>query len=88
MTGRTLFLTFAMKGNTMSHTNTALSISFNGSTKVNYREYLRLNSEPVDNAMQDGASDEINVGLLKDSFDQKRKLRSTARRLRQTHWLR
>lgn len=73
---------FAMKGNTMSHTNNAFANTSNRSFEVHYREYLKHKDEPKEESHYDGASAELGADLLRVSYFQKRRLRRTARRLR------
>jgi hypothetical protein len=51
------------------------------SFKVHYQEYLRHQDEP-NRDLYDESSAEIDVGLIKNSYYERRRLRRTAERLR------
>lgn len=61
----------------MSHTTTRLNRNF----KVHYRAYLKHPDEPKDD-LYDEAAAELDVGLIRDSYYERRRLRRTAERLR------
>jgi hypothetical protein len=54
----------------------------NGSFKHHYQAYLSHKAEPIEANLHDGASAEIDAGLLRSSFFEKRRFRRTAERLR------
>lgn len=58
------------------------NIYSNDKFKDQYQEYLKHKNEPKENILYDEAAAELNAGLIKTSFFQKRKFRREARRLR------
>lgn len=69
----------------MSRTNHGFASPTYRSFKVHYREYLKHKDEPRDDSLLDGASKEIAADMIRTSFYQKRRLRRTARRLKDAH---
>ena len=67
------------EGKIMSH---PFSNTESRSFKVHYRQYLIHKDEPEEINNYDGASAELDASLIKSSFDEKRRLRRAARRLR------
>jgi isocitrate dehydrogenase len=77
-----VFLTFAMKGNIMSHTNNAFTNAQDKNFKVHYQEYLVHKHEPKDENLYDEASRELDADLIKIWYYQKLRLKRKARSLR------
>lgn len=60
-----------------------MSHTFSNNYKVHYREYLRHKGEPRDNGLYEAEETEDGAELIKSSYHERRRLRRTAKRLKQ-----
>lgn len=66
----------------MSHTNNALTKTSNRDYGVQYREYQLHENEPKEKDYYDLLEAELDDGLVRDTYWERRSLRRDARRLR------